>query len=343
MVPAAVVACVESKGTAFANQGTLSMTSFARMALVLALWGLSLSVSPLAAQPTFGPGGAPDKGNPPPGPVFRPTSPAQPAPVPTPAPAEAPAADWGNSQVDIVYREPQDPQFAPIRERLMKRHVLEQLRLFLSPLKLPRKLLVQTEQCNALRKSYQPDGGAVTICYEYVARIEQMAPRNPSAGALPPQLMIVGAFVQTVLHEVSEAIFDILEVPVWGRQEDAADKLAGFIMVQFGKEGALKVMIGAAWFFDASDRTWTGNDFASVESPEAQRLFNYLCIAYGSDPATFKFLIDQNLLPVRRAQRCTAEYYQLRAAFLTTIMPHIDQPLLKRVQSANWLMLDEPK
>ena len=31
----------------------------------------------------------------------------------------------------------------------MKRQVLEQLRLFLSPLKLPRKLLVQIDQCDA--------------------------------------------------------------------------------------------------------------------------------------------------------------------------------------------------
>src|SRR4051794_890038 len=106
------------------------MTSFARMALALALWGLPLGMSPLVAQPTFGPTAAPDKGSPSPGKVFRPTSPAQPSPTqpsPTPPPAEAPAADWGNSQVDIVYREPQDPQFAPIRERLMRRQVLEQL------------------------------------------------------------------------------------------------------------------------------------------------------------------------------------------------------------------------
>jgi hypothetical protein len=138
-------------------------------------------------------------------------------------------------------------------------------------------------------------------------------------------------------------VFDILELPVWGREEDAADKLAGFIMVQFGKEVAQKVMIGAAWFFDASDRTWTGADFASSQSTEAQRFYNYLCIAYGSDPATFKFLVDQNLLPARRAQRCTIEYYKLRFAFLKTIMPHVDQPLLKKVQSASWLMLDEPR
>ena len=78
--------------------------------------------------------------------------------------------------------------------------------------------------------------------------------------------MIVGAFVQAVLHEVAIATFDILEIPVWGREADAADKLAGFIMVQFGKEVALKVMIGAAWFFEASDRTWTGNPISPASS-----------------------------------------------------------------------------
>ena len=157
------------------------------------------------------------------------------------------------------------------------------------------------------------------------------------------RLMIVGAFVQAVLHEVAVATFDILEIPVWGREADAADKLAGFIMVQFGKDVALKVMTGAAWFFDAADRTWTDSDYASEQSPEAQRFFNYLCIAFGADPASFKFLIDQNMLPVRRAQRCTNEFYALRFAFAKEILPHVDQQLLKRVQSATWLMLDEPK
>ena len=75
-------------------------------------------------------------------------------------------------------------------------------------------------------------------------------------------------------------------------------------------------MIGAAWFFEASDRTWTGSDFASVQSPEAQRFFNYLCIAFGSDPASFKFLVDQNMLPVNAARSAApASSTQLRVAF----------------------------
>ena len=246
------------------------------------------------------------------------------------------APSMGNSQVDIAYVEPRDPAFAPIRERLMKRRVLEQLQQFLSPLRLPRKLLVKVDQCNATSARYQP-GGPVTICYEYIAQIDKIAPRETPPGSLPRETMIVGAFVQSVLKEVALAVFDVLEVPIWGREDDAADKLAGFIMVQFGKEVALKVLIGAAWFFEASDRTWTGADFASVQSPEAQRFYNYLCIAFGSDQNTFKFLLDNNVLPVQRAQRCAGEFFQLRAAFLKTIMPHVDQGLMKQVQSTNWL------
>jgi hypothetical protein len=327
------------------------MNCVVRLAVALALIIPVLASVPLYAQTTFGPSTGPSTGAPnsggtaPGGKVFRPTgpetAPATPPALPA-APTAAPSVDWGNSQVDVRYVEPQDAQFAPIRERLMRRQALEQLRLFLSPLRLPRKLLVQLDQCNAERRPYQP-GGPVTICYEYIAKVDRVAPRNQAPEGLPREMMIVGAFVQAVLHEVALATFDILELPVWGREADAADKLAGFIMVQFGKDVALKVMVGAAWYFDATERTWNESDYASETSPEAQRFFNYLCIAYGSDPATFKFLIDQNMLPVRRAQRCTNEFYALRFAFAKTILPHVDVTLLKRVQSASWLMLDEPK
>jgi Putative metallopeptidase len=328
------------------------MNVIVRLALAVALIVPLGAVSPHAqvfgpskpgggGTPAPAPAPTPDTGKPGGGGVFRPSTGGDVTP-PAGPPTAPSAADWGNSQVDVVYTEPQDPAFRVIRDRLMRRQVLEQLRLFLSPLKLPRKLLVQLDQCNAERRPYQP-GGSVTICYEYIAKVDRIAPRNPPGDGLPREMMIVGAFVQAVLHEVAIATFDILEIPVWGRETDAADKLAGFIMVQFGKDVALKVMVGAAWYFDASERQWNESDMASEVSPEAQRFYNYLCIAFGADPAAFKFLIDQNLLPTHRARRCGGEYYALRFAFAKEILPHVDQQLMKRVQSATWLMLDEPK
>jgi hypothetical protein len=292
------------------------MTRIARAALALALILPALCVTPATAQ-------------------YQATGPGQQS-----SPDTQP--DLTNSQVDIAYVEPRDPAFAPIRERLMRRRVLEQLQQFLSPLRLPRKLMVKVDQCGATRHVYEPGGPAV-ICYEYVALVERTAPKQSPPSGLPREAMVVGAFVQAVLSEAARAVFDILEIPIWGREEDAADKVAAFIMVQFGREVALKVLIGAAWYFEASDRVWSQTDFASVYSPEAQRFYNYLCIAYGADPATFRFLIDGNVLPRDRARRCAGEYFDLRRAFIKTIVPHVDQALLRKVQSAHWLMLDEPR
>jgi hypothetical protein len=37
------------------------------------------------------------------------------------------------------------------------------------------------------------------------------------------------------------------------------------------------------------------------------------------------------------------EYHQVRNAFAKTILPHIDQDLLKQVQAAKWLRPDDGK
>jgi hypothetical protein len=304
------------------------MTCIARAALALALMALAATPATAQYRPTPTPGSGGSSGGI--GPTTSPSGPGSTQPALT------------NSQVDIAYVEPRNGDFRPIRDRLMRRRVLEQLQQFLSPLRLPRKLQVQVDECGTTKRPYQPGGPAV-ICYEYVAQIERMAAKQTDPNSLPPDTMVVGAFVQSTLNEVAQGVFDILEIPVWGREEDAADKLAAFIMVQFGKEVARKVLIGAAWFFEVSDRTWTGADFASVHSPESQRFYNYLCVAYGADPATFKFLLNNDLLPGRRAQRCAKEYFDLRRAFHLTIMPHVDEARLRVVQAGTWLSLDEPR
>jgi len=54
--------------------------------------------------------------------------------------------------------------------------------------------------------------------------------------------------VHAVLHEVARAAFDVLEIPVWGREEHAADRVAGYMMFQFGEKVAYRTLVGTAWF-----------------------------------------------------------------------------------------------
>src|SRR5262249_13129433 len=132
--------------------------------------------------------------------------------------APASAQNWAelqNPQIAISYVEPRNSAFRPIYERLKQRQVLEQLSAFMSPLSLTRKLEVKTDQCGATTSVFVP-GGGVTICYEYVAEIERLAPTARTQYGVTREAAVSGAFVQVVLHEMSRAVFDILQVPVWG-------------------------------------------------------------------------------------------------------------------------------
>jgi hypothetical protein len=240
-----------------------------------------------------------------------------------------------NSQVIIAYQPPANPDFQALYERLKARKPLEELQQFLSPLQLPQKLTLQTAECGATFVPYE--SGPVTICYEYLHEIERLAPTDVSASGVTRANAITGAFVQVALHEVAEAVFDMLKIPVWGREQDAADKIAGFLMLKFGKDVALRTLTGTAYFFEASDHTWTGVDFSDPRSTEEQRFFNYLCIAYGGDPQTFGYLVTDKILPPERAAGCGHEYQELLYAFNITILPFIDPVLMAKARTIEWL------
>lgn len=245
------------------------------------------------------------------------------------------------SRVKIAYEPPTDAHLRPIYEQLKQRAVLEELQFFLTPLRLPRPITVRTAQCGAVTSPYTPQGPA-TICYEMVAAIAQIAATHTQDPDLR-QMVVLGAFIETALHETANAIFDVLQVPIWGREGDAADRLAALIMTQFGEDVAQTTIVGTAQLFMWSDKKWTGSDFAVAASPDYQRFFNYVCIAYAAAPLQFGGLADNGILPKRRAERCEGEYNQIRKAFDLRIMPYVDPDLLIKFRSTPWLSWTPPK
>lgn len=248
-------------------------------------------------------------------------------------------------QVQISYESPANAQFRPIYDELKRRRALERLQGFLEPLRLPKKIVVQVTQCGAETMPYQ-SGGPVTICYEMVQRINDIAARN-TKDAAELALIKYGTFVEAVLHELAYAVFDVLRVPILGREADAADRIAALTMMRFGTKVAYTTIIGTGRFFQYSNHSWTGADFADEASPEAQRFYNYLCIAYGGDPLTFQFLAPRPgpsafpRLTAERAPRCKGEYQQIQHAFDLRIMPYVDPNLLIKVRASQWLLADE--
>jgi Putative metallopeptidase len=268
--------------------------------------------------------------------------------------AQAPSIP-ANPQIDVAYVPPTDANLVPIYDRLRDRKVLETLQQFLAPLKLERRLLVKFDQCGATSLRYKP-GAAVTVCYEYIGQIERLAPRTTVAlvqGGVTPESALVGPVVQQVLHELAIALFDQLDVPVWGRLDDAADRVSAFIMLQFGSGVAWNTIVGTTWFL-AGNATLPP-DFADVRGAIAQRYYTTLCIAYGGEkrgqfgtkalPGFSEFVktTAAGSLPASRAANCADEYDLIRQAFDDTIMPRLDPELLKQVQGVNWVSISGAK
>ena len=229
--------------------------------------------------------------------------------------------------------------FTDVSAMLKRRMVLEELQEFLSPLRLPKDLKILAKDCGAPTLPYVP-GAPITICYDLINQIMAQSKRIYPDDTSSQYLIVTGATIEAVLHQTARAIFDVLQVPIWGREGDAADRLAALMMMQFGEDLEKVTIYGTTTLFKSlasSESTWTGSDFADRASPEAQRYYNYLCIAVAGDPAIFGGAVANGTIPKFRAADCKHEYEQIVTAFDLRIMPYVDPDQLVKVRATQWL------
>lgn len=141
---------------------------------------------------------------------------------------------------------------------------------------------------------------------------------------------ILGPVLDVFLHETGHAVYDMLQIPILGRQEDAADQFAAYVMLRLGKEEARKLILGAAYGYNIQMPqgvrvTMEVDAFSNEHSLPAQRAYNVLCIAYGADSKLFADVVELEFLPKKRAELCPYEYEDLTFAMTKLIGPHIDK------------------
>jgi hypothetical protein len=254
------------------------------------------------------------------------------------APAVAQTVPVAGAPVHIRYET--TTTYSAIRDLLQQHKVLEKAQVFLSPLRLPRELTIRTAECGAPSVPFDAQKSVVTICYEAVADIQALA---KGATSDPDDLagLITGGVVEEALHRMALAILQVFDVPVWGREEDAADMLGAFLMLQFDERTANVTILGAAQLFVYKTSALGKVDYVSDVSPPAQRFYNFLCIAVGGDPIDFGGLVDKGFLPKDRARGCGGEYDKVRRAFDMRLMPHVDADLVVKIRAIDWLHEDK--
>ena len=242
-------------------------------------------------------------------------------------PGAASAAPAGKAPlVKVQYDEPKNPAHRALYESLRDRKFLDPFAEVLGTIRLPRPLTLKFAGCDGESNAwYEASDTTVTFCYEFVADFEKAAAGAATHG-VSREDAIYGASAYILLHECGHALFNLLQVPLLGREEDAADHVAAWILLRAGKGVARRALGGAAWMYkhDASARTLDESDYSDVHGLDAQRLYNVLCMAYGAQPTEFAGLVEKGYLPKDRAEGCRDEYEQVTFAVKKLILKSVD-------------------
>jgi hypothetical protein len=236
------------------------------------------------------------------------------------------------NQIRYEYVPSNDPAHQAIHDQIKQGQALEHLQQLLSPLRLPYPLTLKVAGCDGVKNAFYNDE-VITVCYELLADILKNAATQDLPAGVSKADAVIGPALDVFLHETGHAVFNMLQIPVLGREEDAADQFSAYVMLRLSKDEARRMILGSAYHhaiqMPGPEVTLSRQFFSDTHSTPAQRAFNVLCIAYGADKELFIDVVEKNLLPERRAKSCEIDYEDLTFAMTTLIGPHIDKAAAK--------------
>lgn len=212
-------------------------------------------------------------------------------------------------------------------KKVMNKEVADSLLEITKPLNeiiaLPYDVYLNFDMCGEPNAFYNPVVKEITMCYEFLDEFErafkQISKKPTEISGMTEDAMVVFFF-----HELGHCLIDVWDLPATGREEDAVDQLAMFILLDGTPEGEGMVLSAAAFFAIVSDGR--GNDdlaFWDEHSLDQQRFYDMLCLTYGSNPAKNKHLLGKNGLPVERAERCPAEFKRVDHSWQKLLAPYL--------------------
>jgi len=114
-------------------------------------------------------------------------------------------------------------------------------------------------------------------------------------------------------HELGHALIDVMQLPVLGLEEDAADVLSVVMIDRIWDAESSEAKVAAAasfWAASAAESAEAGYEpaFWGVHSPDERRYFTYLCLYYGGAPEEREAMAIDFGLPEDRAASCPDEF-----------------------------------
>lgn len=131
---------------------------------------------------------------------------------------------------------------------------------------------------------------------------------GPGAAQTRTDDFVAANLLAITYHEFGHALIDILQLPVFGQEEDAADVLSVLLIDAFYEEEAAASIIYDAAFGFLNDAETHDQVLWDVHGPDLQRYYTMICLFYGANPDARADLAQELELPEERAESCEEEF-----------------------------------
>jgi hypothetical protein len=140
---------------------------------------------------------------------------------------------------------------------------------------------------------------------------------------------VLGNVIFVLFHEVGHALVSEFELPVLGREEDAVDRFATFLLTPEGDEeeeddpSTILVDAMSGWFLSSNQTELADIQWWDEHGPDQQRAYQIACLLYGADPEKFKKMAQEVELPEDRRESCPFEAESNSASWVKVVEPHV--------------------
>ena len=125
------------------------------------------------------------------------------------------------------------------------------------------------------------------------------------------QAFVEANILSIFYHELGHAVIDLMDVPIFGQEEDAADVMSVLLIDWlFEEEPAQAIAYDSAFGFLNDPEGREDVAYWGVHGPDEQRYYNHVCLFYGANPYEREDLAFELGLPEERADYCPDEYLQ---------------------------------
>jgi hypothetical protein len=135
--------------------------------------------------------------------------------------------------------------------------------------------------------------------------------------------------VFSVYHEIGHMMVDQFDLPVLGKEEDAADALAVILLLDDKTDEieAYNTLVDSSdgWYFNALKSTGKGVEGLSYyddHSLSIQRAYAMACMMVGSDPESYAQIAEAYEFDEDGQDNCASTYEQTHDSWMALLNPH---------------------